>query len=313
MPEPENPLDQDLGQPEPQPRDDAGRFVKQDPEPEVHPDNLVQQARAWGISDDELSRVDTATLAQHLLRLNQSYLAGRGQQPQAPPAAAPPEEWGFGEYESNLDPAFAGPLKGHFKKLAQEAREAREEAKAAREQLQRELQTRDQREAQREVQRGTQVLDATFAKLAKMDDRYERIYGSEPMESLKANDPRREARIGACGAVAITPQNVSWATSVRLIKAFTDRYLPQDNQPTRQQAPSSPYAQTPKAQNGISREDWDRAGLARPSGRNGAAEPQLTGDRLATANLARRMHEAGLGGGQGSVAGDDAILDGFPE
>jgi hypothetical protein len=308
--------------PETPPRDPAtGRFVAQQPTPSATPpatpsapDWLVEQARQVGIPEDAITGLDARALnvavkaALDAQRATQQQLfsqwqQARQQQAPAQPAPAAPAVDELAQIESVFDkydyePDFKGALKT-LVKAARKGHEALAEAKALRDEVTKGFEQRDQLQIQRQRLSSHQILNAAFAKLVQKHPECKELFGEGPAEALNPQSPELQCRRDALTLGGINPDDVNPHTVVSQLSAVLKRW--QRAAPA--VAPPNPYTQ-PAAQPPISEERWMNGGTARPTSRNGAAEPN--GRQKAVDNLRAKMREVR---GDNEEAGDSELLD----
>lgn len=279
------------------PRNPDGTFAafevpKAPPEPPAH-QYLIDQAAELGFKASDLEGMSPAAISRAIFATLKNQAAFRAQQadartiqeaatPQRPPAVPAKDEFAEAmgsELHANLDPGLVGLLRSQHDEIKR---------------LKAEHSLSKQQEMQREYTRGAQLLDDHFEALG---PEYERIFGKGPAGELgetgAASLKRRLMVLGECG---VNTNNVTPKSFAKIKAAVELLYLA----PQKAATAVDPYAATGTPR--VTAEQWNGAGLARPTQRNGAAEPK--GDAKAVANLERKMADAGM-------LGDNDVLDGL--
>lgn len=294
-----------------QERNPDGTFKSPEPEAPVHPGYLVELARDFGFTDDEINGMPTDLLgrnvqilrqreAQRQRTLSAEYQLQNPRVPQPAPAPPQPEP----EIDLGIDEAEFGPE--IVKVLKKVKGDSIKEARALREEL---AQVKAQ-QAQVQQTATANHLDAAFDLVG---DEFKHIYGVGSAGEIGQSDPdsvtRRVSDIKALMAKGINP----FAMSPKALAGKIKQYAAPLYKVTAPAKPVvDPYADAgvPTPTNGktkprISQEEWDNAGLAKPTSRKGAAEPD--GTEKAIRNLEAKQRELGV---SGSVP-NQSELEGF--
>lgn len=271
------------------------------------PSYLVEQARDFGFSDDEIGEMSVNVLGktinqmhrqQHALRNSfareRQISDGQVRAPEPKPPEEPDVDLGI-DNEADYDPKLLGALK----KLA---RANRDEVKA----LKGELAQRDMRDRERGNRRSVAMIDAAFAALPE----YEKIFGKGPGTQLGSDKPEMRRRIAVLRMANVDKSEI---VSVAELKAQI-KQATEDLYPSSFISPEAdPYAaadkkpeKNGKAKPRITEEEWADGALARPTQRKGA--DVVKGDALAVANMEKRLRDKG-----GDTIADAEEMDGFPD
>lgn len=282
------------------PRDDKGRFLPSSPEPVTqasvqpkHPAYLVNQAKQFGFSDEEIEEFSQNQLGNTMWRLQQRQEAMRDQSArdraivdpptrQAPPPAPEPEE--------NLtDEGWDPELNKRFKILQDQRKEM-----AA---LKAEIATLKESDKRRVISDEARIIDQCFEKLGAD---YESVFGKGSIQDLAPESPERVRR-QAAHLAAIQSNDGSYLS--RLHKTAKLMFPPKAKEVAK---PANEYETPPT--NGvkprITQEEWDDAALAKPTARKATELPH--GEERARRNLAKKLAE------QEAVKSDSGVsLDDF--
>ncbi len=302
----------------------TGKFVSTTPQPAQgtptpppavqHPDYLVEQARFYGYSDADLADMTTTALSRAVAVSFRQYQAQMSQQrqllerlgqevtqPQPKPEPEPVDEWAA--LEQQLEP-YDPPVRDAIKRSMKVARDAEARAKAAEDRLTTEFKTRDEAATKEKTAQNAQLLDRAFARLAEKDARYKTMFGVESAATLNAQSPEMRRRRNAMAEAGVSIDNVNPHTVVRQLQAAADLWnAPAAPEPAPAPNPYAPQPRTAPVNGVITPEEWQRGGVARPSNRNGAPEPD--GKEKAVQNLTAKLRESG------QLDNDPDILDGL--
>lgn len=312
-----------IPEPPPQPRAENGQFAAAPETPaappaSTHPGYLVEFAKEFGFTDEEITSLSTEQLGrsvgilrkrdrERMSQLSAEYQVHNPRQPVAPPAPVvpPPEpEIDLGIDESQYGPGMIEAMKKVRRDSIKENQQLKEQLAAIQAQQQEQLQTAS-----------ANHLDAAFDALG---DGYEHVFGKGLGLEIEQDDPLSiQRRVEIIKAIAardrINPYKISPKALAAKIKSIADPlYKIQPPAPPKPAAPADPYANgglpTPTNGKGASRftpEQWEQAGLSTPTARKGSSEPK--GEELAKANLAKRQRELGIAGSTPT----QSELDGF--
>lgn len=288
-------MSQPDGLPKEQPRDEAGRFTKPEESAPKHPQGLVELARDFGFSDDEIGELSTSGLSAAIRRVRAVQEATRSQFAQAElvtkPAPIPEPELDLGlnaeEYDEKVVNAF-NKLKARDAETSRALKELREELAQTR----KANEDRDSRETARLIDDAIEALGPD----------YESYFGKGSGYDLKDSDPQAYTRrIKFLRLLDVDPRRASGKQLMAAIKSEAEQLMPKAKK-----AEENPYEQKP-ANGGPTRAQWDRGGTAIPTQRNGASEPK--GAALARRNLEVTMREKGLN----TSSEDREIYDTLPK
>ncbi len=268
------------------PRDpETGKFVKPEPKPPAHPAYLVDAARDFGFSEDDIQEMPTDALGRAVNRVRKSQETNRTQmaaeraivdpqrQPSVPSTGGEagggvktPEADDLGIKEEDYDPEVVK----IFRRFHNEIKELRQRLGGVVTHLE-----------QKDNETRTEWADRLFAEHG--DDSIlgkgtRRVLGEESAELARRNAVVAEAKRIA------GPR----ASADEVIRRIPDAL--KSLRWSRAEAAPSPPAKEPPEQEGLE-ERWNRGGLARPTQRSGAKEPK--GEELAKRNVARKLKDAG--------------------
>jgi len=304
------------------PRNPDGTFAPVTPPAEPapptsrHPAYLIEQAKSFGYTEEEIEDTPTHILGKTMHRLNQQALRFRDEQlrarqvsegqvraPQPAPAIEEDIELDWGTDEEGRPLAEKDFHPGVVKALKSLAKKQRDETKGLRE----ELSKRDEREQQRENNRAAAVFDAAFASLGA---EYEIAVGKGPGREMgQAQQDEYDNRIAILTKAQADPRVHTVAQVKAKVKAAAEKMFGKFL--GKHPAPYAEVGKTPKQPapptNGVPKpritpEEWEEAALARPTQRQSSEQK---GEELAVKNLAARM--------DAETIPDSEELDGFPE
>lgn len=242
-----------------------------------HPRGLVRRALELGLPAHVIDSASLDELDEWLYQAqNQARFNALQQQqhPSAPPAAPQEETLGIGEIEKDLNPGL--------KQFLLNEKKEKEALKQALAQTQQSIQQRDQQRAQQEM---FNTWDRAFRN---MPAKFKKLVGDGDGHALQATSEEMRARMDLIQVAGITPQDNHFTIEKKIHEAANriyGRFLKDEAPPPpttgyaaaapsgaeqRQVAPSS----AEPAPNGrISKETWAKAGLAKPTQREGS-EPK---------------------------------------
>lgn len=280
----------------------------QKPDPlSKHASYLVEAARDFGYSDDEIGEMSVSLLHKTMWQAQRkidherqqalNFRTHDQQQVKKPePQSAEEPEYDLGiDNPEDYDPKLIGALK----KLGGTQKEIND--------LKKQLAQRDQRDRERGARRSVAMIDAAFAALPE----YKKIFGEGPGTSLGPDKPEMRRRIAVLRQAGIDSAEIASVGELRAkIKQVTEDLYPSSLLSTTSEAnPYEPANPLKPEKNGkaekprITAEEWEAATLARPTQRKGKEIPK--GDALAVAELTKKMREGG------EVIPDSEELDGF--
>lgn len=299
-----------------QPRNPDGTFASpatpEGTNPRItHPASLVEAATTYGFSDSEIAALPTDQLHAQVWRMHKVHQGLRQQmdadrakiadtqrkeQPVAPVPAIDPEEEELLTLErEGLDPRLT-----KFLKLSRSAKKELEELKAH-------VQEREQRDQKRVISGVDAMVEDGFAALG---DSFKKIFGTGTLNELGENSPAAKRRFDVVRSAGIDINTDSAATIKKKITAAANSiYSDMIDQAVIPAVPAAPSAYgaalNGKQANGTtpSKEDWNQAGLRRPTSRE--VEELPPGEERAIRNLAKKM-----GADVGAVP-DSVEKDGF--
>jgi hypothetical protein len=271
------------------------------PAPERAPQYLIEAARDFGLTDDEIDAMPVnvlhKTMFQAQRRMDMVRQQSTRQQTIQDGQVRNPEpvkdELDFEIDEENLHPTIAKGLST----LRTRAKAERDENRALRNEVQA-LRTRDE---QRELNRAAAIYDAAFQGLG---EEFEPIIGKGAGRDMDNKTPEYKRRIAILTEAGADPRTHTPAQVKAKVKAAADTLFPR----TTKTAAADAYAEvTEPKKNGkaprITTEEWNDAALVRPTGRKVDDEPPS--EKKAVRNLAAKMRE------QDDVIADSEELEGF--
>lgn len=273
----------------------------QTPTPPKHPGYLVEFAKEFGFSDEDLAATSTEDLGRNVAILRSRDQARHQQlmtefrvtnQPAAapppPPAPEPEPEVNLGIDESQYSPEIVALVK---KVAGDGVKENRR--------LQKELHEVRQQTAQMQQTATANHLDAAFD----LVEGFDHVYGKGSGSELELSDPVSiNHRIDTIKAVAhinkIDPYRISAKALAKKIQDYSDG-LYKSNKPAAAAPPAhDPYAGAGTTEEGnghakrFTAEQWAAAGTSKPTARVAASEPD--GTDKAVAAVAARQRELGI-------------------
>ncbi len=301
----------DIGE---RPRDEKGRFLPSQtvtaaavaplnpPAPERPPSYLIEAARDFGLTDEEIFAMPPAVLAKTMwqakramdnvrqqLSRQQTVQDGqvRNPEPQQPQA---PDDLDF-EVTEEVHPTIATGLNN----LRAQVKAQRDQNKSLLQEVQ-QLRSRDQ---QRELNRAAAIYDAAFQALGL---EYEPVLGKGAGRDMDNSSAEYKRRIAVLTEAGADPRVLTPGQIKAKVKAAAELLYPRS--PAK--AAADAYAEVDPKANGkprISEKEWNEAGLARPTARKVDDEPPS--EQKAVRKLQEKMNQAS------DVIPDSEELEGF--
>ncbi len=281
-----------------------------------HPGYLVEFAKDFGFTDEEIASTPTETLGRNVAILRKrdearqkqimSEFAVSNVRPAQPPAPPPPPE---PEPEINLgidESQYSPEMVALVKKIGVDGMKENRRLRAELEQVK-------TQQAQIQQTATANHLDSAFD----LVDGFDHVYGKGSGTELEQTDPISiSRRIETIKAVAhtfqVNPYRLSPKALAAKIQAYSDGIY-KSNKPAAPAKPAEhdPYAGAVPTPDGnghakrFTEEQWAAAGSAKPTARAGGSEPDPT--QKAVEAVAARQREQGTFGEQPNAS----ELDGF--
>jgi hypothetical protein len=268
-----------------------------------HPRGLLRRAYEVGMSDQEIDTTPTEQLEDMVwrrygeatanARMNTNSQAVQPPQPvqqQALPPERPQldpdEEINFGEFEEVMDKGFVKTLKDKFKKTLTRLKE--HETRLV------ELDNREKKRQQEAEQRNRAQAHATY--MDKLFAKHAQFLGDERWQELTPADPNALKRDAVLRLAQADQSRRS--DQAKIDAAVGIMFGVQQRAPGQQrQAPRTARQQ-----------QWDEAGLNRPTQRRAA--PEVNGVRKAIANVTGYLDQMGADAGSNGAADYEDFLGG---
>lgn len=244
------------------------------PEPKKHPASMVRLAEDLGVSKEEIDSLDTEVLGERVYQMTRNLRAAPQQQATAPPPAKQPEPEEE-EIDLELDPEeYDEGLIKAMKKVSSVATKQIKELKAK-------LEAAEAEKAQQYQASLYEQIDNAFVSLG-MDT----VFGKAKRHELKpgsAEMVRRQAVLASLQASPIQGKSPAEAIAIRAKELFGSAQAPAPEQKAEGAKSTTPS---------YTREQWNSAGLAKPTDRQTPNEPK--GVKRATRAVAEKMREQGF-------------------
>lgn len=261
------------------------------PEKPAHAPRVLRLARELGISEADIAATDPAELSDWVME-SLDRIARQPAAAKPSPAPEPEEDYGFGEYEDEdgakkkVDlSGYERPIRHVFKTLAQELKAIKAENAELKESTRR-----------REARDAYDAFDAAFESLG---DAGKAIFGDGPgtaMDTASEESQRRHfvlqaAKLKAGDSPAVIKKKI--AAAVKTLYGPVGGDSPAPKKAAKDAPAETPADDRPRAKNGrFTAEEWEEAALAKPTSRTPPPAPK--GEKLAMANLAKKMHRFGM-------------------
>ncbi len=260
------------------PRNADGTFAPTEPEATQpsHPSYLVEAAEEFGFSPEEILQLSTNQLSAQLFRLQRQQNNLRVEMernaaqpaPQAQTTATPPkDDLGLGELAETIDERFVNVLR----RLDKENKELRAGLTEVHE-----------TEKRRALVSNADIFDDAFESLGK---EYEKHFGTGSGVEMQKADPSYKRRMAVLQQAGLAEHDTPRIKKRKIMATASELFGVAAPAPTKDE-----YDQIPAPVNGakrITKEQWDSAGVARPTSREVTELPE--GEEKAVANLAKKL------------------------